>query len=79
MTWRAGCLKGLAIVLGPGLRVGRVGRERGGGEVLPGCLFQLGNGDILHVESDIYHTWCFLPRRLSEECILAFSLVHTHR
>lgn len=79
MTLRAGCLKGLAIVLGPGFRVGRVGRERGGGEVLPGYLFQLGNGDILYVESDIYHTWCFLPRRLSKECILAFSLVHTHQ
>lgn len=78
MTLRAGWLERLAVVLGPSLRGGRVGRERGGGEVLLRYLFQLGNGDILYVESDIYHTWCFLPRRLSEECILAFSLVHTH-
>lgn len=57
-------------------------RERDGGEGgegLLGYLSQLENRDILGVESDIYHTWCFLPRRLSEECILFFTHVHTQQ
>lgn len=73
MTLRAGWLKRLAVVLCLSLRGGRVERERGEGEVLR-CLFQLGNGDILYGESDIYHTWCFLSRRFQKNAFLLSPL-----
>lgn len=75
MTLRAGWLKRLAVVLCLSLRGGRVERERGEGEVLR-CLFQLGNGDILYGESDIYHTWCFLSRRFQKNAFLLSPCPH---
>ena len=65
-------------MLGPSLRGSRMEREEEERCFLDTCFsWEMGTFDMWNLIFTIHGV--FLPRRLSEECILAFSLVHTHQ